>query len=345
LRLAWLVAGDIEQLTGGYLYDRLVVEGLRDGGCEVRVFEPLEFDDGAAPGAFDAVVGDALFVREIGPIFERVARGTARLLLVHHFGSWECERLDREEIGAFEARAMAASDRLVVTGHATAARVAALATGHGIDVVVPGADRLACHPRRCRNGDVIDLISVGSSIPRKRIPVILDAIERIGHRPVRLTVFGDHDRDSEHARQIAQRVGGSEVLRARVVLAGPVDDDALARAMADADALVIASSLEGYGIALGEALHAGLGVLASRPTAIASGIGGEAVFVFDDALELAEAIRRYLDEPGLSEAASAAARRTTLPRWADTVASFREAINRAVSAARARAPDRARAPR
>ena len=42
VRIAWIVYGDLDQPTGGYVYDRLVVEGLRAGGDEVEVVDPRE---------------------------------------------------------------------------------------------------------------------------------------------------------------------------------------------------------------------------------------------------------------------------------------------------------------
>jgi len=37
MRVAWVVDGRLDQLSGGYLYDRLIVEHLRRSGTEVTV--------------------------------------------------------------------------------------------------------------------------------------------------------------------------------------------------------------------------------------------------------------------------------------------------------------------
>ena len=59
--LAFLVPGSLEQLTGGYLYDRKVVEGLRARGWTVSVAELAgrfpEADASARTSAATALAG------------------------------------------------------------------------------------------------------------------------------------------------------------------------------------------------------------------------------------------------------------------------------------------------
>jgi glycosyltransferase involved in cell wall biosynthesis len=365
MRVCWAIYGDLEQPTGGYVYDRLVVEGLRARGDDVDVVDLLETPvlpaSSSGRGVFDAIVGDALCVQELGGNFEAAPRDTARLLLVHHLTSWELERPDGDALRAVEARAIAAADRLVVTGRATGARLFDVHAGRAIDVIAPGADRLPRRPRADRDDDRVALLFVGSLIPRKRLPMLLDAVECLGAAGLTLTIAGDAGRDPAHARDVSARVHGSAVLRAAVQIAGVLGDDDLARAMADADALVLPSSLEGYGMVLTEAIHAGLAVIASRPAALAAdlgevdgleraGVAGDlreltrprAAMVFDDADGLVRALRAFAGDPALRAAMQGAARATRLPRWSETVDSFRGAITRAVAAARGR--DRAPSP-
>ncbi len=37
LRIAWVVYGSLDQVSGGYIYDRLVVEQLRAAGDRVTI--------------------------------------------------------------------------------------------------------------------------------------------------------------------------------------------------------------------------------------------------------------------------------------------------------------------
>ncbi|MBV9948242.1 MAG: glycosyltransferase family 4 protein [Myxococcales bacterium] len=344
MRISWLAYGDLGQPTGGYVYDRLVVEALRALGDDVRVEDPR--DPAAVAGALgaDAVVGDGLCMRELGPLFERVAGGRARVLLVHHLTSWEPEWIDRAAAAADEARAIAASDRIVVTGARTAQR---FVEEHGTllrsrpdrDVVLvpPGADRLPRLPRRAGPPGRLGLLSLGSLIPRKRLPLVLDALEELARPEVTLSIIGDASRDAHHARALAARIAGSPLLRAAVRLEGVADDDGVARALASADALVLASSLEGYGMVVAEALHAGVPVIVSRAAAEAAGVESSGpTLVFCDRPGLVDALRRMCDDPGLREAAREAALACKLPRWDETAAGFRAALRPAETAARAR---------
>jgi glycosyltransferase involved in cell wall biosynthesis len=353
MRVAWIVYGDLAQPTGGYVYDRLIVEALRARGDEIVVVDPLEGlrtphasplppRGGGGGGVFDAMVGDALCARELGDIFERAQRRTARVLLVHHFASWEVERDDRVALRVIEARAVAACHHMVVTSEATGARLVAEYPGRAVDVVVPGSDRLPVHRRASRGDGRVQLLFVGSIIPRKGLPTLLDAIERLADSRLALTVVGDGGRAPEHTRALAARIDGSTVLRACVTAVGVLDDDALARRMAQADALVLPSSLEGYGMVITEALHAGLAVLATREAALATKIADSAAaIVFDDVHELTTGLRGLVRDPLLRAAMHRAAREATLPRWSETVAAFRDVLTRAVARAAEHEPDRA----
>ena len=71
-RIAWIIYGALDQVSGGYIYDRLVVEQLRELGDSVTVIS-------LSPGApelprlttadFDVLVGDELCFRELLTIF------------------------------------------------------------------------------------------------------------------------------------------------------------------------------------------------------------------------------------------------------------------------------------
>jgi glycosyltransferase involved in cell wall biosynthesis len=326
----------------------LVIEGLRSHGNDVRVVDPRELENSerqGKAGRFDAIVGDSLWVREIGRGFERVARPTARVLLVHHLASWEVEIADQGAMRAIEARAVAVSDHLVATGHATASRLTVEYPGRTIDVVVPGADRLPRVPRFLRRQGVVEMVFVGSLIPRKRLPMLLDAMERLADPRLALTVVGDRRRDPNHAREIAARIDASAVLRACVTTVGLLEDDGIAHTMARADALVLPSSLEGYGMVIAEALHAGLAVFMARETARAAGLGDEpAAVVFDDVHGLTEGIRRFVEDPSRRAAMQRAAGRSKPPRWTEAVASFQDVLTRVVTAQAAREPYRGHVP-
>src|SRR5512133_624112 len=151
LALAWVIYGSIEQPTGGYLYDYLIVEQLRQKGVVVRIesIEPSDPDrvpkllESLRRNKDDAIVGDGLCAPELVEVFEHLS-SARRVLLLHHLKSWELE-LDPSEchlIKVAECRAMAASDRVVATSQTTARRILQQYPDCAAHVVEPGADRL-----------------------------------------------------------------------------------------------------------------------------------------------------------------------------------------------------------
>ncbi len=319
-----MVYGSLEQPTGGYVYDRIVVAGLRAAGDDVDVVSiepgsnPLDLVDRVSQREPDVIVGDALAVTELGPAFERLS--CPRVLLVHHLASWE------EEVvvdPAEESRAISASSALFATSETSARRLAREYPGRRATVVFPGADRLERMPRGSTPS--VTLLAVGTLTPRKRLGLILDAFQRIESPHVRLRVIGDPNRDPTCAERLLSRMA----LDARVEFLGVVSDEALALELAQADALVLASSLEGYGMVLTEACHAGLPAFVARSAALSEVTDGAPdVMLFDDLDNLEAQLRSFVADPALrlERRQSARDRGDRLPRWSDTVARFREEL-------------------
>ena len=112
-RIAWLVYGSLEQVSGGYIYDRLVVEQLRELGDQVTVVSlvPGQPPPRSSRRDFDCLVGDELCFRELGPLFRGAEQGLARVLLIHHLTAWEHPPgPEREAVLELERAAIAAAD-------------------------------------------------------------------------------------------------------------------------------------------------------------------------------------------------------------------------------------------
>jgi glycosyltransferase involved in cell wall biosynthesis len=352
VRVAWIVYGSIDQPTGGYVYDRMLVIRGRAAGDEVHV---VSIARGDAPeivarhlddlGA-DAIVGDALCSPELAPTFARIGPRAARVLLVHHLASWEAETptLERAAARAHETLAVAHADHRIATSAVTARRLLAEHPGPAVDVVVPGADRLPLLPRADSSPGFTTLLFVGSLVPRKQLPLLLEALDRLRHPRLSLRIVGDASRDESHARAVDDRIGASVYLHAHVTRLGVIADDALAGELARCDALVLPSSLEGYGIAMTEALRAGLPLIAARSIAVPEAVrDGETALLFDDGACLMAALRRFADDASLRDRLRRAAVDCAggLPSWQRCSSAFRGVLTRAVGAAPARRHARA----
>jgi glycosyltransferase involved in cell wall biosynthesis len=143
---------------------------------------------------------------------------------------------------------------------------------------------------------------------------------------VTLDLVGDEDRDLAYATQVRAALQ-SPRLAGRVRIHGRVSDQELSRLYTQADALLLPSFHEGYGMVLGEALAAGLPIVATRAGAVPEVVrdGQEAILVpVGDVLALTHAINRLARHPEERQrrAALARERACTLPTWAESLAAF-----------------------
>jgi glycosyltransferase involved in cell wall biosynthesis len=347
MHIAWVIYRDLDARTGGTLYDAIVVRGLREAGDRVdvlslaapgRVSRAVELRREIAARRPDVVVGDELCFREIAPAFA-LPRGrdrAARVLLVHHLTAWEPELPARVRAKArvLETIAVRAADAVIATSATTAERLRRETRRAASAVVRPGCDRLRAR-ERATSGPGPTLAFVGSITARKRVLPLVRAFARAAAPSARLELAGSTTRDAAYAREVERAIAELGV-GGRVRLLGERDDDDLASLYARAGALVMPSSLEGFGIAAVEAVYAGTPVIAARTSGLVEALapcGGAALHVDDDA-GLADAIARVTRDADLLRSmqdATGAARRS-LATWRDCVTSFRSALG----AARAR---------
>ncbi|MBX3190174.1 MAG: glycosyltransferase family 4 protein [Labilithrix sp.] len=340
MRVAWILYGGLDQRTGGTLYDAIVVDGLRRAGDEVDVISlpvvagRVRLSRDPAPARAlakairarrpDVVVGDELCFRELAIAFPLV--DAPCVLLVHHLTAWEVERSvhERRSARVLERAAIRASDRVIATSEATRRRLEREACGVAVEVAIPGSDRLPIEQRTTTEDATPQVVFVGTISARKRVRELVRAFTR-AHPEARLTLVGSTTREPAYARLVRQEIARLG-LEARVVSTGEADDRGLARALANADVLVLASSLEGYGIAAAEAVRAGVPVIAARSPALTEALAPcplASTYVDDD--DLAEALRRVTTDDALRASLRAAAREAAprMPTWSACVDTFR----------------------
>ena len=342
-----VVPGPIDQQTGGYIYDRRMIEGLRGLGWRVDVHSvagAFPAWDAAARARMAAVLAqlpdgarvviDGLALGGV-PAPVRAERERLRVLaLVHHpladetgLGASRQARL-----AALEREALAASAGVLVTSAFTARRLEAYGVAAGrVRAVRPGTDpaRLAAGPAP---GDPPRLLSVGSVTPRKGQRVLVEALARLAALPWRCVCAGSLERDPGYAAAaaaFAREAGVADRLR----FTGECRAGELDHLYHRASLFVLPSYYEGYGMALADALARGLPVVSTTGGAIPHTVPADAGVLVPpgDEAALAGALRRLLVEPGGAErraTLAAAARRHAreLPDWPEAARRFAEAI-------------------
>ena len=334
-----LLPGDWHTPTGGYVYDRRIAAGLRELGWPVQVLaldasfpfptaEALARAEAAVAALPDGtpVITDGLAFGAMPETAERHARRLRWVALVHHPLHLETglAQAQRQALFASEARALAAARRVVVTSVATAGHLAALGVPPGrITVVEPGCDPA---PLAAGSGEAgLNLLCVATLTPRKGHALLLDALAGLGDRAWTLHCVGSLSRDAATAAQVREAIG-TLGLHGRVHLHGELDDAALARRYDEADAFVLASHFEGYGMVFAEALAHGLPVIGTRTGAAAQLVppGAGVLVPPGDAAALRDALAALMDDPRRRAALAQGARaaREALPSWQAACARF-----------------------
>lgn len=341
--VAFAVPGRLDTLTGGFLYDRRIIEGLRERGRQVEAIELPEGFPLAGPRLHEAAMarladlpdGRVLVVDGLaaGVLPEAMVRLAARLplhILVHHPLAAENGLSDEQVRRLYESErtALAAARRVITTSKATAERLSR-------DYGVP-AERLTAVPPGTTSaplslgsgGDTPHLLCVGSLIPRKGQDLLVEALAALTALPWRLSLAGGA-RDPAFAEQLRARVSALD-LTERIAFLGELAPERLARVYAEADLYLQPSRLEGYGMAIAEALARGLPVLCTEAAAIVGELppGCLATIPADDGQRLQERLRSLLDTPQERRRLATAARRgrDLLLSWTDAAEAFERAL-------------------
>lgn len=328
-----LVPGDLTTRTGGYEYDRRMLDGLRRQGWEVDVrtldggFPLPTGDDLARADAALAALGDGTLVLAdglaLGAMPDQAAGHAARLrliALVHHPLALETglDPAVAARLRHSEQQALAVVRHVIVTSPQTARGLAAFAVPRDrVTVVEPGTDPAPL--ARGSGSSAVHMVCIASLSPRKGHAVLVRALARLRDRDWRLTCVGSTDREPEAVRALRQLVA-DDALSDRVVLAGEADAAEIGGYYDRSDLFVLPTFYEGYGMVVAEALARGLPVISTPTGAIAELVTPDCGILVapGDVDGWAAALGRMFDAPTRAAfARGAAARRATLRTWAD----------------------------
>jgi glycosyltransferase involved in cell wall biosynthesis len=350
IRLAFAIPGDLATPTGGYVYDRRVIALLSAHGIEARVLAlpgsfpfPSQADLDMTRAALEDVSADEVILADglAWGAFPPALAGAIQapvIALCHHPLGLEAGLTPDQACGFIEnERAiLALSDHVIVTSNATRATLVEQfgVAPDAVTVAEPGVDRAP--PARGGGSRTVQLIAVGSIVPRKGYDILVDALIRLKDLDWRLRIVGATDRAPEAVAALQEQIAASGLAQ-RINFTGAANDAQLAALYDESDLFVSASRYEGYGMVLAEAMVRGLPLVCTTGGAAADTAPDAAALKVppEDAQALADALRLAVSDASLRArlASNALAASNSLPTWDSAAKIIADAV-RAINGSR-----------
>src|SRR5262245_7018902 len=338
-----VVPGRLDSRTGGYIYDRHIVDGLRamNWAVDVKTLDdsfptPTGVATTEAEEVFAALPAgivtlvDSLALGAIPEIIERHGSRLRIVALVHLplAADVGIENNTAARFASAERRALRAASLVVVTGRATLSLLADYEVPPSQIVVIEPGTRPAPLARGS-SGSRLELLCVATFNPGKGHEDLIKALAAVPSRGWFLTCAGSVTRHPQTVARI-QALIRERGLDDHVALAGELDADAIEACYDGSDLFVLATQRETYGMVVAEALAHGLPIVSTRTGAIADLVGDEAGLLVSpgDVPALTDALARAIGDAALRARLAAGARRVrpSLPRWERTIAQMSAAL-------------------
>jgi glycosyltransferase involved in cell wall biosynthesis len=351
LRIGLLIYGRLDTLSGGYLYDRQLVEYLRRQGDEVEILS-------LPPGRY----GRTLVDNWNGRLLTHLRHANYDLLLqdeLNHPSLFHLNRLLSPQVRypivsivhhlrsderhpfwlmpvyqAVEWRYLASVDAFICNSQTTRARVESLLPEQRPTMVAyPGGDRLnpdiSKHTIVARSGrpGPLRILFVGNLIRRKGLHTLLAALDYLPAESWQLDIVGNEGVDPHYVQRHVNPAIHPGVY-GRVIRHGSISNWALAALYNRSHLLVMPSEYEGFGIVYLEAMGFGLPVIGSTAGAAGEIIShGKNGFCLppDNVALLARHLRLLSEDRRLLLRLSLAAQKRyqSHPTWEESMASIR----------------------
>lgn len=357
MRVGLLIYGSLETLSGGYLYDRRLVQHLQRRGDTVELVSlpwrnyAAHLSDNFSTGlqarlqrlACDVLLQDELNHPSLFLLNRRLRRSVSLPIftIVHHLRvsetrpAWQnrlmaaVERRYLQSVGGFIFNSETTRQSVYRLAPETEARPHVIALPAGDRFKVYGAPYTTVQIcTRAAAPGPLRIVFVGNLIVRKGLHTLLEALARLPKTAWTLQVIGDPMMEPAYARRVREQCRRSG-LDERVTWRGRLDQEQLAAVLGKAHVLAVPSSYEGFGIVYLEGMGFGLPAIAG-----ANGGAGEIVhpgrngYLMDpgDAGALAQALGWLAADRDLLAEMSCAALETFLrhPTWDDCAGRIRD---------------------
>ena len=347
MRLGCVIYGSLNTLTGGYIYDRILVEHLQNRGHRVDIISlPLRnyrrhlLDNWSPALRSDLVAGpyDILLQDELNhpSLFHtnRSLQKRVSLPIVAIVHQVLCRQprssLLNRIYQAIEKRYLESVDAMIFNSDTTRETVETLVGGRRPSIVAfPAGDRLGHLPAidlmgsRTRKNGPLRLIYVGNLLPHKGLLPLIEGLSHLADEIWHLTVVGSLTMNTRYVREIKKLIAQKNLGR-QIEIAGPKDGDELVNLFLQSHVFVMPYSQEGFGMAYLEAMAFAMPVVGSSKGAVKEFVipGQNGFLIEPDDVESVNACLHSLhyDRQRLFDMSYAAFRTyEERPRWSDTM--------------------------
>ena len=342
MRIGLIIYGSLDTLSGGYLYDRKLVEYFRSQGDRVEIIS-LPWRNYAAhltdnfrfslPKSLDILIQDELNHPSL--IFANQKKHPYPIIsLVHHL---RCSELRSGWQNVFyrvvEKQYLDSVDGFIFNSETTRNAVQGVIDGKNPSIVA--------YPPTEQFGEPISeqviigraettplrILFLGNVIERKGLHTLLKAVSA-QPSAFRVDVIGSLTAEPQYAKRIKESILANH-LSSSVFLHGSLEKQQLIEKLKQAHVLVVPSSYEGYGIVYLEGMGFGLPAIGTTAGAareiITDGIDGFLIEP-ENAVVLASRLKVLSEKREVLVRMSLAARERYLrqPKWRETAPGIRE---------------------
>jgi glycosyltransferase involved in cell wall biosynthesis len=356
MHVGLLIYGSLETISGGYLYDRKLVEHLRRQGDNVEIISLpwrnylRHTGDNLSSGllrrlqslSVDVLLQDELNHPSLFWLNRRLRSQVNYPIesIVHHLRSREARPAWQNTTYRWiESRYLQTLDGFIFNSQTTRQAVSGLLArtsqpAQSSLVAYPAGDRFQPQidaqeiARRALQAGPLQILFLGNLIPRKGLHTLLEALEQLETPHWHLSVVGSPSIDAAYARRVRQQVQRGS-LSTGVTFHGALHDDALSQLLRSSHLLAVPSSYEGFGIVYLEGMSFGLPAIATT-----GGAAGEIIthqqdgFLIppEDPQTLAAHLRCLAEDRQKLKEMSLAARLRYLahPTWDDSMGAIRQ---------------------
>jgi len=290
MKIHFIIPGELDQLTGGYIYDRKIISGLAGDGHRVIVHNPGNDFPFPGRGSLDRcrkifkslepgepVIIDSLALGPSEAIISSLVDPSPLIALVHLplFMNPSFSERETHYFRLLETRAWSKMAVIIAVSLHTKQIIQECGVDSSkVQVISPRAESLTRkenYPLAPRN-----LLCVANYTGNKGHLMLVEALFNLKNSDWIVRCYGDKKREGGYFAKLQQTVN-SKGLQNRILFKGSLPHEALPEVYLSSDLFILPSEYESFPMVLAEALMHGIPVIAAEaggiPEVVPDGAG------------------------------------------------------------------------